>query len=296
MSSQHERSQRPPPGVPSCIGLVVHPSRAIDEPLRAVREWADAGQVQIAQVRAPCQQQRVAEERDAEDCDLIVSIGGDGTTLAAIRAAAEAGRPTLGIAFGSLGVLTAVGADRASSALERFSRGDWVPRALPALAITREGEELFAFNDVAIVRAAGGQVLVSIEVDGLLFARLAGDGCVVSTPLGSSGYTMAAGGPLLGVQDSVFVCTPLSTHGGSCPPLVVSAGSRLQLSAPPGHDGARLEIDGQVTDTRIGSLAITLREEVATVVTFSDQEAVLNGLRRRRIIIDSPRILVEDER
>ncbi len=287
----------PPKATPACIGLVVHPSRPLEAPLHELREWAMRRAVELVQLPAFPHQQQVAAEGSADDCDLIVSIGGDGTTLAAIRAGIGASRPVLGVACGSLGVLTAITVEQFVCALERFSEGDWVPRPLPALDVWREvGEPMLAINDLVVVRAGEGQVRVSARVDGALFARFAGDGCIVSTPVGSSAYAMSAGGPLLAPDTNTFVLTPLSTHGGSRPPLVLAAGSQLSLDISAGYGGARLELDGQVADTRVGQLKIGLRPAVTTIVGFDDQEPFIAGLRRRNIIADSPRILAEDAR
>ena len=278
------------------VGVVVHPSRDIDRPLGALREWTRRHGVDLVQVPVPSQHREVAEPGNAGECDLLVAIGGDGTGLAAIRAAAAADRPVLGVACGSLGVLTTVPPDGVTHALDRFSQRDWLPRPLPALEVARgDGAGLFALNDIAIVRAGVGQVRATARVDGILFARLAGDGCIVSTPIGSSAYALAAGGPLIAATTDAYLFTPLPTHGGFCPPLVVGADSELQLDTMTGHGGARLEVDGQIADTEVGPLTISFRRAIATVVSFADQEPSLAGLRRRRIIIDSPRILAEDQ-
>jgi NAD+ kinase len=279
------------------VGLVVHPSRDIDGPLHTLRAWSDARGIDLVQIHVLGQVRRIAELGVAADCDLIVAIGGDGTTLAAIRTAAAARRPVLGAACGSLGVLTAVPADRVADALDRVARGDWTVRSIPALDLAREGApDLVAFNDVAIVRAGEGQVRVSAHLDGVLFARMAGDGCVVCTPAGSSAYTLAAGGPLLTPGVEAFVLTPLLAHGGCRPPLVMGLDAVLRLEATTGHGGARLEVDGQVVDTRVQPLRITYRPDVAAVVSFDDQDHLLTGLRERMIIMDSPRIIADDER
>ena len=123
--------------------------------------------IEIVQLAAADPKSRVIAGGEASDCDLIVSIGGDGTTLAALRAGAVADRPVLGIACGSLGALANVMFPDAPRALERFSRGDWLPRRFPALSVARPvGESLFAVNDVALVRASGGQVRLTASVDG----------------------------------------------------------------------------------------------------------------------------------
>ncbi|MBV9537157.1 MAG: NAD(+)/NADH kinase [Solirubrobacterales bacterium] len=283
--------------VPGRIGLVVHPTRAIDEPLGQLREWADVHDAELLQVPASCQQQPVAEAGDADDCDLLVSIGGDGTALAAIRAGAVAARPVLATACGSLGILTSVAASDVAGAIERFSRGDWVPWSLPALEATPDsGPRLFAVNDIVIVRAGAGQIRLLAEVDGNVFARIAVDGCVVSTAVGSGAYALAARGPLLAPDLEALLITPLPAHGGSCPPLVVSAASAVRLHPMPGHNEARLEVDGQATAELAGPLTIKFRAAVATVVNFPDQEPLLSVLRQRQLITDSPRLLAEDAR
>jgi NAD+ kinase len=282
---------------PSRIGLVVHPSRSVRQPFDGVRQWADRRGVELVQIPAYFDQQHVAVPGKAADCDLLVSIGGDGTSLAAIRAGVGVGRPVLGVACGSLGVLTTVTPDGVERALDRYSEGDWIPRLLPALEVSLDDDErLFALNDIVIIRAAEGQVRVTARVDGTVFAGLAGDGCIVSTPIGSSAYAMSAGGPLLTPDTEAFVLTPLPTHGGAAPPLVLAAGRELSLETATGHGGARLELDGQVAATEFAVLTITYVPAVATIVGFSDQEPFIEGLRRRQIITDSPRILAERAR
>ena len=223
-------SRVPEARVPTCIGLVVHPTRSLEEPLSTVRDWADRNGVDLIQIRGFDHQQQVADKGNPMTCDLIVSVGGDGTTLAALHAGVDARRPVLGIACGSLGVLTTVAVDGIATALDRFSAGDWIPKSLPALDVKREaGAPLVALNDLVVIRAGEGQVRVGAKVDGALFARMSGDGCVVSTPVGSSAYTLSAGGPLIVPGTEAFVFTPLAPHGGFCPPFVVASGSELTL-------------------------------------------------------------------
>jgi NAD+ kinase len=280
-----------------CVGVVVHPSRDIDAPLGRLRAWAAERAVTVVQVAVPGQDRRVADTGETGDCGLIVSIGGDGTMLAATRAAVAVDLPVLGVSCGSLGVLTAVDTEALPVALDRFREGDWTPRVLPALTVTRsDAPDLFALNDLSIVRNGIGQVRVTSRVDGVLFSRLAGDGCIVSTAVGSSAYSLAAGGPLLAPGTDAYVLTPLPAHGGSRQALVVAAASELTLEVTTAQGGTRLEIDGQVAASDPDALAIRLRPGVATLVAFSDQEPVFTGLRRRGIIADSPRIVLDDAR
>ena len=282
------------------IGLVVHPRRELGRALATLRDWADEQGAALVQLPSPGQQQEVAPRGDAHGSDLVVALGGDGTTLAALRAAAPLGRPVLGVACGSLGALTAVTAEQLEEALHRVTAGDWTEKRLPALVIEHAGEALRAINDLVLVRAAAGQVVVEIEVDGERFIRLAGDGVVAATPLGSTAYTLAAGGPMLAPGASGMVVTPLAPHGGVCPPLVAGPDSRVRITIDPGHGGARLELDGQIHDLLAPlepvTFALRLEEGFASLVSLGRHEPLLAGLRRRGILVDSPRVLARDER
>jgi len=282
------------------IGLVVHPRRELGRALATVEAWAAREGAELIQVRAPGHEQQVAPAGEAGDCDLVVALGGDGTALAALRAAAPAGVPVLGVACGSLGALTAVTAEDLEDALSRVARDDWRRRTLPALVVERDGERVTAINDLVLVRAGAGQVLAEVAVDGERFIRFAGDGLLVGTPLGSTAYTLAAGGPMLAPGALGMVLTPLAPHGGVCPPLVTGPESRLDIVFDPGNGGARLELDGQVhaqLEPRAPvRLTLSLEPGTATLVSLGEEEPLIAGLRRRRIILDSPRVLARDDR
>src|SRR5215203_5065881 len=105
------------------IGLVVHPTRSIDKPLDTLREWGDQHDVELVQLRTGTDSREVAEFGEVDGCDLVAAVGGDGTVLAAMRAAAEAEAPVLGIACGSVGALAAVTAGELGQALDDFAAG-----------------------------------------------------------------------------------------------------------------------------------------------------------------------------
>ncbi len=283
--------------MPGHIGLVVHPRRDIEAALRKLLESASNHDMEVGQIRIPGQSRTVADPVEVTSCDLVIALGGDGTALAALHAAAPASRPVLGIACGSIGVLTSVHAEKLEPALEQVAAGDWIPQRLPGLDITVGGEELtVAINDVAVVRNGAGQVIVAIKVDDELYARTAGDGLVVSTPIGSTAYTMAAGGPIVLPQVPSMVVTPLARHGGVSPPLVVGPESRISLTIESGYGGSRIEVDGQLLADGALDATVRVRNEYATMVTLAGEESLLAGLRRRGLVTDSPRVLVRDKR
>jgi NAD+ kinase len=282
---------------PLRLGIVVHPARDVSGPLTRLTDWSVRAGAEVVQVPVPVMTRRLAPEAPAETCDLIVSIGGDGTMLAAARVGMTNARPVLGIACGSLGVLARVAPAGLAAALDHFAAGEWAAEPLPGLEVLRAGQTpLVALNDVSVMRAGIGQIRVAIEVDGMLYGRVAGDGVVVATALGSSAYSLAAGGPVLHPGVAGFVITPLPTHGGQVPPPVLGPASRAVLQVAGGFGGARLELDGQIVTGAPERLEAMLRPDVARLVALPGQAPLLAVLRDRRVIRDSPRILAEGHR
>jgi NAD+ kinase len=279
------------------IGLVVHPSRSIGTPLATLEEWAGRRGIDLVQLETPNSDRRVAPFGGVAHCDVVVAVGGDGTVLTALRAAAENDTPVLGVACGSLGALSAVRAPHLEEALAMFEAGEWSPRRLPALEAEADGETVaWALNDFVLVRRTG-QLLVDISVGDELYARVAGDGVIAATALGSSAYSMAAGGPILVAGTDGFVVTPLLMHGGSAPPVVVRSDTAVTLDARPGYGGFDIEVDGhQAKGIEATTFTITLVENKATLVGMAEPGLGIEALRRRGLITDSPRVLARDER
>lgn len=283
---------------PSRIALVPHPTRPIGAPLEALERWAGANGLDVVQIpTAGGRERELARRAELEPGDLVVALGGDGTVLAALRVAAPHNAPVLGVACGSLGALTSAHSERLEHALHRVHGGDWTPRRLPALRIhPADAPDEWALNDFVIVRRGAGQVVVNVSVDDELYVRLAGDGLVVASPLGSSAYSMAAGGPLLAAGTLAVVCTPLAMHGGSAPPLVVPATANVRVEVHPRFAGFDIEIDGRAYPLQALDYRLSVQEEKVTLVSFGELGLGIHGLRQRRLITDSPRILVRDER
>jgi NAD+ kinase len=276
----------------------VHPTRDIDGALATLNAWAGAHGVEVFQPRLPSGAPReVAPAGELTAGDLLIAMGGDGTVLKALRASAPHRAPVLGVACGSLGALSAITADELTGGLDRMHAGDWVRRPLPALAVEAPGvPEEWAINDFVVLRGGAGQLAVDVHVDDELYVRLAGDGVIVATALGSSAYSMAAGGPILVAGTKALLCTPLAMHGGSAPPLVVPATATLGLDVHPGWGGWTAEIDGERRTPTGESVRFTLHEDRVGLVSFAGGEGGLTALRHRRVITDSPRILARDER
>jgi NAD+ kinase len=279
------------------LGVVVHPHRPLERALETLRAWSAAHGADVVQIPVRGQERVVAPTGDAASCDLVVAVGGDGTTLAALHAAAPHRLPVLGIACGSLGALTATSAEATEEALTKIAAGEWHRRVLPGVGVSADGSEPHhAINDLVVVRKGANQVVIGVHVDGELYVRFAGDGVVLSTPLGSSAYTMAAGGPMLAAGTEAIVVTPVAAHGGSTPPLVVGATSTVTIEIEGGFGGARIEFDGQIKELEPRVLTTSWCADYATLVRFDGAESAFAGLRRRRILMDSPRVLARDAR
>lgn len=284
--------------LPARVALVLHPTRPVAAPLETLERWTRESGLDIVQIpTAGGPEREVALRGELQPGDLVVALGGDGTVLSALRAAAPHNAPVLGVACGSLGALTSVQGDGLEDALQRVRSGHWTARPLPALAIhPADAPDEWAVNDFVVVRRGAGQVVVDVSVDDELYVRLAGDGLIVASPLGSSAYSMAAGGPLLAAGTLALVCTPLAMHGGSAPPLVVPATANVRVEMHPSFAGFDIEIDGHTYPLQGLDYRLSLHLEKVTLVSFRRLGLGLEGLRERRLITDSPRVLARDDR
>src|SRR4030081_1276212 len=113
------------------LGLIVHPTRRVERVVEEIGAWASAHGLTVGQVAVPGQTRQVADPVEAAACDLLLALGGDGTTLIALHAGAPRSRPVLGVALGSIGALTSVSADRVAGALEEIANGRRRPVAIP---------------------------------------------------------------------------------------------------------------------------------------------------------------------
>lgn len=170
------------------------------------------------------QRSKIVSTPDIEGSDLVISLGGDGTLLRAARIVGYQEIPILGLSYGHLGFLTAASPDDTDilSVVSDALAGEMhVSRratlAIDVFAHTDEGEEqtldTFALNDLALTRGPlSDMVEFTITVSGHRIDRLRGDGVVVSTATGSTGYALSAGGPIVSPDYTGMVCVPIAPH------------------------------------------------------------------------------------
>jgi NAD+ kinase len=234
------------------LGLVLHPRRDCSRPARMVIEWAASHGADVLvreedAHRCPEGARPVAPEVLAAMADGIVSLGGDGTMLGALRLAADRPVPVLGVNLGHLGFLVEVGPDELPAALDRLEREDFAVERHPCLVVTTERGEAVAFNDVALARVPGdGAVHAALAVAGRRYGRYRCDALILASPIGSTAYSYAAGGPIVSPAVEAVVISAAAPMSGISRPLVVSAEEELGLELLEDSGRPALELDGGV--------------------------------------------------
>ena len=187
----------------------------------------------------------------AARCDLLVSLGGDGTLLAVARAADQHPVPILGVNLGTLGFLTEVNGDELFDALERLLVGEAevVARMRLEVVVERAGRELAryqALNEAVVDKDSLSRMIdLPVSADGQAVTTYTADGLIVATPTGSTAYSLSAGGPLILPGTDVIVLTPICPHALTQRPLVLPQTARIDVNVRSRESGVSLTVDGQ---------------------------------------------------
>ncbi len=195
-----------------------------------------------------------AVEADAlfAGCDAAIVFGGDGTVLSAAKRAAEANVPIIGVNFGHVGYITEL-EESEIDMLGRLATGDYrmEKRMMLDVSISKSGKQLFfsrAFNEAAITRGIVSRLAdFSVSCDGDLVSHYRADGLIISTPTGSTAYSMAAGGPVIDPSVEVIAATPICSHSLELArSLVFGPNSVIKVSIPSARRAeAVVTVDGR---------------------------------------------------
>jgi len=189
----------------------------------------------------------------AEQADLCIAFGGDGTLLSAARMLAGTDVPLLGVNMGKLGFLAEFSVEQLQEHMPDILSGQIRPteRTMLHVWVESRGEKKFdlvAANDVAISAGAPFRMIdLDVAEDGQPIARYMGDGLVISTPTGSTGYNMSAGGPIVEPTLEAMTITPVAPHTLSLRPIVVRSDREIRIRAARVNPGTTLCVDGQVS-------------------------------------------------
>lgn len=196
-------------------------------------------------------------ERDVEIC---FALGGDGTMLTALRRYAGTGVPVFGVNFGEIGFLAAVDRERAHDGFVQALGRDYEVLSLPAIALSAAGGHWVAMNDVSIQRQPGKRVAdLAYSVESAEVGRVRCDGLVIATPVGSTGYNLANGGPVMAWGVAGIVVSFIAPHSLTARALVVAPTDVLSVHNRSQEEDVDVTIDGRPVCVLAPDEEITVR-------------------------------------
>jgi len=191
------------------------------------------------------------DQEIADQCSAIVVLGGDGTLLSVARTWPFWGMPLLGVNLGNLGFLTEVEEVDVLSALSALRRGDYAlqERMMLRVLVNRDGRQVFesvVLNDCVVTKGAFARMIrLEVHIGDNFFKTFPADGVIVSTPTGSTAYSLSAGGPIVDPTMRLMLLTPICPHMLQARPLVVSPNDRIAVKVHSLHEDVVLTLDGQ---------------------------------------------------
>jgi NAD+ kinase len=187
-----------------------------------------------------------AREDIARETDLIIVLGGDGTFLSVARQAVEAQVPVAGFNLGTLGFLTEMKKESLEESLAVILAGKAKISRRKLLQINFENQRYTALNDVVINKGAIARVVkLLLKIDGATVTEVKGDGIIISTPTGSTAYSISAGGPIVSPEVNGIIITPICPHSLTFRPLVVRDNTVITVQLLTPHMDTYVTIDGQ---------------------------------------------------
>jgi NAD+ kinase len=234
--------------------IALHTHQRVDETREAVAKLVAAvhaagGEVLVTAAEAekhPLDGCRVVQDPAAEGAEAAVALGGDGTMLGALREFAGTGMPVFTFNFGAVGFLATVEPDEVDDGIRRLIEGDFETMELPTLVIRPAAGERIAVNDVAFLRRSGSRVAqLAYSVRGEEIARARCDGLVVSTPVGSTGYNLANGGPVVAWGVEGYIVSYIAPHTLTARTLVAAMTDVLVVTNLAREESVDVETDGK---------------------------------------------------
>jgi len=256
--------------------LVTHGGRADAVTLarEVAQELCEAGievraEAEEALALAPCGVVAVDAEHAAQDCELVVVLGGDGTILRGAELARPYDVPLLGVNLGHVGFLAEAEVEEVSRVVRAVVDRTWSveERTTLEVVVSLDGVELarsWALNEASVEKASRERMLeVLVEVDERPLSRWGCDGVVAATPTGSTAYAFSAGGPVVWPEVEALLVVPISAHALFARPLVVAPTSRVAFELLPSKTGGVLWCDGR----RLVELPARARVEITRHAT-----------------------------
>ena len=189
----------------------------------------------------------VAREEIPSKVDLVIVLGGDGTLLSIAHLAAQKNVPVLGANLGKLGFLTEVPIDEIYLTLDSFLTGnDKIISPRRMLKVEAKGKTHYCLNDAVINKGALARMIqFAVRIDNKEIVTSRADGLIISTPTGSTAYSLSAGGPIIQPYVPAIIITPICPHTLSFRPMVVSSKSKINVQLITAGEEVSLTLDGQ---------------------------------------------------
>lgn len=213
--------------------------------------------------------------RKISGLDILIVLGGDGTILTVASACAEYGVKIIGINYGHMGFLAEYEPNQLTEALETIISGNYVTEKRSMLCISHSsGNTYYALNDAVIQRSTSGDsfsntINLHAEIDGSTVDNISSDGLIVSTPTGSTAYSLAAGGSVLTPDIGAFIITPICAHSLHSRPIVFSDKCVVKVSRIDNRGVLNLIIDGRAMEkiTKADSITINKADRYVEFIT-----------------------------
>lgn len=220
--------------------------------------------------------------------DLVVSLGGDGTFLRVAKSLGRYSAPILGINTGHLGFLASMSINDVDHLLATIFEQRYRVEERTALRVTSDSPEFasprYALNEVALMRRDIASVIdIRAELNGQPLASYRGDGLIVSTPTGSTGYNLSVGGPLVMPTTPCLIIAPVATHSLSVRPIVVSERDSVTLRFTGRAETVLLNIDGKASVLPIESEVTVTKAPFKVKVALPHEESFVNTLRQKML-------------
>ena len=267
------------------LALMCHPTHVGGPQLvSTILDWGKQHALKIFIDHATAQKMEIPELglsriEMAEMAEMIVVLGGDGSILQAVRMFARNDIPIAGVNLGHLGFLTLGSAQDALKIFERLRLGQYhiENRLMMAAQVWREGKVVhrgIAVNDVVVVKEPISRVIdIEVSISGTNICSFRGDGIIISTPTGSTAYSLSAGGPIIPPWVDALLLCPLASHTLNARPVITSDREVFSARLSCSHSAVDLVIDGQEGFGLIDGdqIEVCRAEETAKIVVLQQR-------------------------
>ena len=220
--------------------------------------------------------------------DFFVSVGGDGTILRAIEFVKDIGIPIIGINTGRLGFLATIQVDQIENAIQNILDGKYKisERSLLSIETSPENEEIkslnFALNEIAVSRKnTTSMITVETYLNDEYLTSYWSDGLIISTPTGSTGYSLSCGGPVITPDTNSFVLAPIAPHNLSARPLIIPDSTEIQLKVQGREDSHLISLDSRIATLENGTIIKIKKADFKIKMIDLLNESFLDTLRKK---------------